>query len=412
LSYRNCKVLPNLRARLAVTEATDLELFSPPAPTERSLRLGISLIAIAATVALLYYGRDFFVTLIISAVFAFILDPAVQLVMKLRLPRPAATGIVIGAALIGVVLLSTTIWTQLSSISEELPTYASRLSELWGRTNSQLDEIEKRTIARLLPQTLLTQSQQIQQKPQDAMKARRRRGATPAQTTPPPPPAVQEVRIHADERPLIVTIYRYTSGYFHQLVMASFVPFLVYFMLSWRDHISKSFMRLFHGERRIMVGRAWSGIGHSTRAYVLGNFLLWVFLSSLSAVAFFLLGLPYWPLVGPLSACFSLLPYVGLPLSIVPPVLAAVAVPIKLKIVLTLVAITAGLHLIAINLLYPKVVGRRVRLNPLIVTVAIMFWGVIWGAVGLILAIPITAAVKTACDNIESLEPIGRLLGD
>ena len=389
-----------------------MELFSPPAPLERSLRPGISVIAVAAAVALLYYGRDFFVTLIISAVFAFILDPAVLVVMKLRLPRPAATGIVIGAALIGLALLSTTIWTQLSSISEDLPAYASRLSEIWGRTNSQLDEIEKRTIARVLPQTLLNPSQQIQQRPQETIKARKRRGATTAQTVPPPAPVLQEVRIHPDERPLIVSIYSYTSGYFHQLVMASFVPFLVYFMLSWRDHLSKSFMRLFHGEKRTMVGRAWSGVGHSTRAYVLGNFLLWVLLGSSSAVAFLVLGVPYWPLVGPLSACFSLLPYVGLPLSVVPPVLAAVAVPIRLKIVLTLIAITASLHLIAMNFLYAKIVGRRVGLNPLIATAAIMFWGVIWGGVGLILAIPITAAIKTVCDNVESLEPVGRLLGD
>ncbi len=119
--------------------------------------------------------------------------------------------------------------------------------------------------------------------------------------------------------------------------MASFVPFLVYFMLSWRDHIGKSVLRLFHGQDRYTVGKTWSGIGDSTRAYVLGNFLLWVFLSSVSAIAFFFLGVPYWLLIGPLSAFFSLLPYVGLPLSIVPPLLAAVAIPNRIQIILTLV---------------------------------------------------------------------------
>jgi predicted PurR-regulated permease PerM len=48
----------------------------------------------------------------------------------------------------------------------------------------------------------------------------------------------------------------------------------------------------------------------------------------------------------------------------------------------------------------------------LVVTIALMFWGVIWGGVGLILAVPITAAIKAVCDNIESLEPYGDLLGD
>ena len=64
------------------------------------------------------------------------------------------------------------------------------------------------------------------------------------------------------------------------------------------------------------------------------------------------------------------------------------------------------------NLLYAKIVGRRVRLNPLVVTVSLMFWGLIWGGVGLVLAIPIMAGLKTVCDNVEALEPYGRLLGD
>jgi predicted PurR-regulated permease PerM len=194
--------------------------------------------------------------------------------------------------------------------------------------------------------------------------------------------------------------------------MASFVPFLVYFMLSWRDHISRAFQLLFTGEERYAAGKSWSGIGDSTRAYVLGSFLLWVFLSSVSAVAFFLLGVPYWPLIGPISAFFSLVPYVGLPLSVLPPVLAALAIPNRFKIVLTVALITAALHLIAMNFLYAKIIGRRVRLNPFMVTVALMFWGLLWGAVGLVLAIPITAGIKAVCDNVESLEPYSRILGD
>ena len=75
-------------------------------PSQKTTSIATSLIAIAAVVALLYYGRDFFVTLIVSAVFACILDPVVMLVMKLRIPRPAATGIVIGLALVAVYLLS------------------------------------------------------------------------------------------------------------------------------------------------------------------------------------------------------------------------------------------------------------------------------------------------------------------
>ncbi len=196
------------------------------------------------------------------------------------------------------------------------------------------------------------------------------------------------------------------------MFLASFVPFLLYFMLSWRDRLGQNAIRIFEGKDRYIISKTWIGIGDATRAYVLGNFLLWVFLSSLSAITFFFLGIPYWPLVGIISALFSLVPSFGLPLSLVPPVLAAVAVPNRFKIILTAVLITSAIHLFSMNFLYAKIIGRRVRLNPLVVTVALMFWGLIWGGIGLVLAIPITAAVKTVCDNVEALESYGKLLGD
>ncbi len=62
----------------------------------------------------------------------------------------------------------------------------------------------------------------------------------------------------------------------------------------------------------------------------------------------------------------------------------------------------AMLHLLALNLLYPKFVGARVHLNPLVVTVALMFWGMLWGALGLVLAIPLTAGIKALCDHVPS----------
>lgn len=386
-----------------------MALFTLSQPSLGSVRIGTSLIALAAAVALLYFGRDFFVTLIISAAFAFILDPAVVLVAKLRLPRAIASAVVIGVAFVVLYALIAVAWSQLSSIADDLPTYSSRVSELVTKLNNDLDTIEKKTIEALVPANFLQQQQQIEQKPQEAMKARKKRRGTAAA---PAEPVVQEVRIRTDPKPIITTLYRYVSGYFHVFVMASFVPFLVYFMLSWRDHISRAFLLFFAGEHRYAVGKSWTGIGEATRAYVVGNFLLWVFLSSISALAFFFLKVPYWPLIGPLSAFFSLFPYVGMPLSVLPPVLAALAIPNKFKIVILVVLITAALHLIAMNFLYPKIIGRRVRLNPLTVTVALMFWGLLWGGVGLVLAIPITAGIKAVCDNIESLEPYGRMLGE
>jgi predicted PurR-regulated permease PerM len=95
-----------------------------------------------------------------------------------------------------------------------------------------------------------------------------------------------------------------------------------------------------------------------------------------------------------------------------PPMFAALPMHAKPSLYLFVAASVSLLHLFALNLLYPKFVGARVHLNPLAVTVALMFWGLLWGGIGLLLAIPLTAAIKAVCDNVGGLRAYGRLLGD
>jgi predicted PurR-regulated permease PerM len=67
---------------------------------------------------------------------------------------------------------------------------------------------------------------------------------------------------------------------------------------------------------------------------------------------------------------------------------------------------------LAVNFLTPRLVGRRVNLNALSVTIAMMFWGWLWGGIGLVLAVPITAAIKAVCDNVQRLKPYGTWMGE
>ena len=71
-----------------------------------------------------------------------------------------------------------------------------------------------------------------------------------------------------------------------------------------------------------------------------------------------------------------------------------------------------GLHVFALNVLYPKLIGKRLQLNPLAVTISLLFWGWLWGAMGLILAVPITAAMKIIFDNVDVMRPYGAWLGE
>jgi hypothetical protein len=64
------------------------------------------------------------------------------------------------------------------------------------------------------------------------------------------------------------------------MLMASFVPFLVYFMLSWHDHIHRSFLQFFQGEDRAAAARSLQGIADMVRAFVVGNSVLGLLLAA------------------------------------------------------------------------------------------------------------------------------------
>jgi predicted PurR-regulated permease PerM len=201
------------------------------------------------------------------------------------------------------------------------------------------------------------------------------------------------------------TLYQYA-------LMTSFVPLLVYFMLSWRDHIYRSFLRFFDGPARLTAARSVQGIAGMARAFVVGNFLIGVILSVLSWGLFTAIRLPYPFLIGILSGFLSLIPYAGIVLSLLPPLLAVLATGAPSSVLVFAVMLAMGMHLLAMNVLYPTLVGARVHLNPLIVTFSLMFWAFLWDAAGLVLAIPLTAGLKAVCDNVAGLRKYGRFLGD
>ena len=68
--------------------------------------------------------------------------------------------------------------------------------------------------------------------------------------------------------------------------MASFVPFLVYFILSWRDHLRGRLLAMLEGDTRYTVSKALDGVAEMVRAYVIGNFLLGLLLSMASGLLF------------------------------------------------------------------------------------------------------------------------------
>ena len=397
---------------MEILSPIDSVIREPKSAGARSVSLRI--IALAMLIALLYYGQLFLITMISSVIIAFILEPFVILIMKLRIGRGFASFLACSIALLGVYLLALAAFTQISQLMEDLPQYSLKMNALVDRVSDRVEAFE-RSIAQVMPRRLQEPGANPTLGPgtpvpssATANSVRRRRVTDPV----PPTPGVPEVRLYQPRPNILLLLYSSISSYYNPLLMFSFVPFLVYFMLSWREHMRRAFLGMFHGESKDVASRSWHAIAGMARAYMAGNFMLGLVLGFFSTIFFILVQLPYPFLIGPLSGFLSIVPYLGLPMALLPPVLAALPVYSNLGAYLIIASTVGFLHLVGLNLLYPKMVGSRVHLNPLAVTVALMFWGLLWGGAGLVLAIPVTAGMKAVFDNVSGLEVYGRLLGD
>jgi predicted PurR-regulated permease PerM len=131
-----------------------------------------------------------------------------------------------------------------------------------------------------------------------------------------------------------------------------------------------------------------------------------------TGLALALVGMPNPVLWGVVAAVLNFVPYIGGLVNTVILTLAAlltfedVGQALLVPVIFTVINILEG------NLITPMIVGRRMRLNTVAVFIGLIFWWYLWGIPGALLAVPIMATIKIACDHIESLAPVGEFLGE
>jgi predicted PurR-regulated permease PerM len=332
-------------------------------------------VAIAAVLGICYAAKLPLITLAVSVLIAFILAPVCYGLERLRLPRWAAAFMAVAlmiGCLYGIVYFS---YGRASNFLDDLPKYSSNIREVIQPFRKQAEKLQKTTDA-VMPE------------------------ATEKGTV--------KVKEQRDVAGWITTT---VSGLTEVVVAISFIPFLVYFMLSWKDHARVQTVKLFDEQHRRKVHNTIGDIAGMLRGFLVGNFICGLFMSVVSLVVFGFLKLPYFYFLGFISGFLSLIPYLGVFAATLPPVIAGIGTLSSAQIAM-IVALVVGLHVFAINVLFPKIVGKRLKLNPLVVTLALLMWGWLWGAMGLILALPITGGMKIIFDHVDSLRPLGAWMED
>ena len=378
------RIIPPAPEQLMPAEAPDSELLEKEQERKEQRKLNDTLRAAAiaqiivggaVAVIICYVAKLVLVTLLISVLIAFMLDPVVSMFERIRLPRFVGSLLAVFLLLAATYGCSYFLYARGVSFVHELPKYSDEIRGLLSHVRKQTSDLEKT-------------SQQMFPEEKDGKK--------------PMPVIVQNHSGPVTENLGAVTEVALTL---------IFIPFLVYFMLSWQEHARTKSVQLFSPENR---STAYVTLGHIStmmKSFIAGNFIIGLFMSICSIVVFGLLGLPYFYFLGFISGFLSLMPYLGIALAMLPPLDAGMGVVGDSGFII-IAGTVLGLHLLAMNVLYPKVLGKRLQLNPLVVTISLLIWGFIWGAMGLILAVPIMAAIKIICDHMPSLRPLGEWMGE
>ena len=359
-------------------------------PDLNIIRAGAIIIAILGLLALLNFAASVFITLFSAMMLAFALEPLVHLLCaRTPLRRHHASGIVVFLFVAMLYGLFYTAYLRAESFLGEIPAITEKI-----RSAPMVSSLTKR--AEELNRVFAEAGRRI---------------APPAGTSARPKPGAPVI-FREEAESFTGALLQGVGSLGGVLYALGFIPFLVYFILADREPLTRRTRELFPEGHRETVGEILDDIERMMRKFLLGNAVIALILSAATVLVFLLVGLPYPIVLGILSGTLSIVPYLGLPLALLPGGVVGLVSFESGGPFLALIASVTVLHLVAANYLTPKLVGGGVRLNATASTVALLFFGWLWGGMGLVLGIPILAVLKCIFDNIPSTQRIGSFLGE
>jgi AI-2 transport protein TqsA len=338
----------------------------------------LAVLATAAVVGLLWAGKVLFVTFFFALFLSLALQPFVQLLERIRVPRILAVLLVllILASLIAFFIVNAL--EQLQALSNNLPAYQTKIRDLTSRMQGLFAQLEERT------RLLLPEADR----------------------------SVRSVKVEQGALESVSKVALQVRTLLALLLYAAAVPMLSFFMLKDREKYAGAITRIL----RLKGGRAASdfaeGVARALGGYVLGELFVVLITACITTAGLLVLRVPYAYVLGPLAGLCVLVPYVGVIVSTAPALAVAFLAGSDGTLPLKVLVFYACVQFLEGNVLTPFIVGSRVRLHPLAVLVAFLFWGILWGVPGAILAVPLTATAKVVGERFDRFAPWAALLGD
>ncbi len=360
---------------------------SPAQPGIQVRNVAFTLLSVAIVVLLLQFMQPVLLPLVLSALLFYALDPAVDRLQALRVPRAVGAAVMLLLVVGSCGVLAYTLQGQAVTVIDELPAGARKLGAVFRRVpGAEPGAVEK-----------------VQQAAAELQVAEQ--ASAPA--------GVTRVQIEQPAFQASALVWSTSVGLMAAANQSVMILFLTYFMLLSDQLFKRKLVEIVGSlsKKKITVTVLEHIAGQIERFLVI-QLLTSVLVAVATGAALWAMGLRQAALWGLLAGIFNSIPYYG-------PLLVTGGLSLVGFLqfgTISMTAAVAGTSLIITTLegsiLTPMLMSRASSMNQVAVFAGLLFWSWAWGIWGMLLAVPMMMVVKSICDHVEPLQPVGHLLGE
>jgi len=353
--------------------------------------LSLVVLAILASLFVLQWAKAVLIPVMLSVLFSYALSPLVNWLELKRVPRGLSSALLLLAILGAIGSTGYSLRQETGQLVEALPAAAKKFGQAIksrsGKSDSTLETMQKAAT-------------QIEQ-------AARESAATPATQ------GTTRVVIETARFNIKDYLWTGTVGLLTLIGQVTVVVFLTYFLMLSGDTFRRKLLKLAGSSlsRKKITLQALNEITGQIQRYLQVQLLTSALVGVLTGLALLALGLENAAVWAVVAGVLNLVPYIGSLMTAAASALVAFLQFGSLNMALAVGGASVLIHTVVGNLLTPWLTSRASRLSPVAVFMGLLAWGWLWGVWGLLLGVPILMIVKSVCDRVDDLKPIGEFLG-
>ncbi|MEN8221810.1 MAG: AI-2E family transporter [Acidobacteriota bacterium] len=342
---------------------------NPDTSDQSVLRLFTGFIASVILVVIMMELKSIFIPFFMSLLLYFLFNGVVSRLIYFKVPKVIVLTFLLVFIFIVLYFFGMLMFTGVSSFIEQFPSYSAKISsvvkDLTSKLNIPLEEVQNQI-------NTLDWSKIIE------------KGTS-----------------------VISSTFGSFASFIANLI---FILIFLIFMLGGRDGLVKRVNKAFVQEKAKELMSILRSIENQVQHYLVLKTIMSILTAVISGFILYFGGFDFLLFSALLIFTLNFIPNIGSVIATAFPVLTGL---IKYGFSLRVLLVLAGLMLtqmIVGNILEPKIAGKSLNLSPIVILLSLIFWGYIWGIIGMILAVPLTSAMKIIFSHIDILKPIAELI--